>query len=196
MAEILLITPQDLYNATPLTEQVDQTLIKGATVLAQDKYAEVYLGTDLLNKIKADVQAGSVSGGYEILLYDYLQKALVWWTMMELIPSLVVKVDNGGLTIRNGEDFTTASQSEFKAIKDNAMNNAQMYTERMVNWLCYNSASVPEYNTNSNNDISPKKTVYTENNMYFSSGNTAMSNPLLRAKSIIAFPDLYRRYWR
>ena len=196
MAEILLITPQDLYNATPLTEQVDQTLIKGATVLAQDKYAEVYLGTDLLNKIKADVQAGSVSGGYETLVYDYLQKALVWWTMMELIPSLVVKVDNGGLTIRNGEDFTTASQSEFKAIKDNAMNNAQMYTERMVNWLCYNSASVPEYNTNSNNDISPKKTVYTENNMYFSSGNTAMSNPLLRAKSIIAFPDLYRRYWR
>lgn len=196
MTEILLITPQDLYNATPLTEQVDQTLIKGATVLAQDKYAEVYLGTDLLNKIKADVQSGSVSGGYETLLYDYLQKALVWWTMMELIPSLVVKVDNGGLTIRNGEDFTTASQSEFKAIKDNAMNNAQMYTERMVNWLCYNSASVPEYNTNSNNDISPKKTVYTENNMYFSSGNTAMSNPLLRAKSIIAFPDLYRRYWR
>jgi hypothetical protein len=195
MAEILFITPSDLYKYTPLTEQVDQTLIQGATVLAQDKYAEAYLGTDLFNALKTRVQNDNLTGAYGTLFYDYLQKALVWWTVMELIPSLVVKMDNGGLTIRQGEDFTTATQTEFKAVKDNAMNNAQMYTKRMVDWLCHNNASLPEYNTNTDNEISPKKQVYSENGMYFSSGNSAMSNPLLRSRHALDFPELYRRYY-
>jgi hypothetical protein len=63
MAEILFITPSDLYKYTPLTEQVDQTLIQGATVLAQDKYAEAYLGSDLLNALKTRVQNDTLTGG-------------------------------------------------------------------------------------------------------------------------------------
>ena len=180
MAKILLITPADLYAATPLTEQVDQTLISGACVLAQDKYAEVYLGTNLYQKILADVEDGSVTGAYETLLYDYLQKMLVWWAYVELMPNLVVKVDNGGLTIRNGEDFSAATRDQYRHNQNQAMTNAQMYTQRMIDWLCYNGNNVPEYLTNTNNQISPKSRVYSENSMYFSDGNTSMSNRDLR----------------
>ena len=53
-----------------------------AIILAQDKYIQQYLGTDLLEKLKSDISGSGVTGDYETLLDNYVRKALcggVWW---------------------------------------------------------------------------------------------------------------------
>ena len=158
--EILLITEDYLKKYTAITDAVDPNIIRPAIYLAQDKQITNYLGTDLMNKIKADVSAGTLSGDYEILLNDYVLKSLLWWTMVELYPSLLYKHDNGNLVSRQSEDTTPVTKGEMESLKESARDNARYYTNRLVQYLCYNSTLFPEYTSNTNNDIKPDRNPY------------------------------------
>ena len=158
--EILLITEDYLKKYTAITDAVDPNIIRPAIYLAQDKQITNYLGTDLMNKIKADVSAGTLSGDYETLLNDYVLKSLLWWTMVELYPSLLYKHDNGNLVSRQSEDTTPVTKGEMESLKESARDNARYYTNRLVQYLCYNSTLFPEYTSNTNNDIKPDRNPY------------------------------------
>ena len=93
--EILLINEDYIKKYTPLTDAVDPNLIRPAIYLAQDKYLTNFLGTNLTVKLKSDVSGGTLAGDYETLLNEYVLKVVLWWTMVELYPSLLYKHDNG-----------------------------------------------------------------------------------------------------
>jgi len=101
-AEVLFVNPDYMKRMTQLNGGVEDSVMVPAIILAQDKHIQQYLGTDLLNKLKADIEAASVTGNYETLLDGYVRKATVWWSMVELLPNLYVKLDNGGLVIGFG----------------------------------------------------------------------------------------------
>jgi hypothetical protein len=168
--EILLINEQVLKKYTQLNEAVDTNLIRPAIYLAQDKYLVNYLGTDLTNKLKSDVDADAIAGAYETLLNEYVMKFLVWWTMIELYPTLVYKHDNGSIVIKTSEDTSSISESELNKMMDAASDNAKYYTQRMVDYLCANSASFPEYTSNQFPSQNPYHNVYTETGIVFSGG--------------------------
>jgi len=177
-AEVLLLN-EDLYKKwTPLNGAVDPNLIEPHIILAQDKYLEAYLGTDLYVKIKTDAGAGTITGVYLTLLDTYIRKVVLWWTMVEALPSLHVKVDNGTIAIRTSEDTTQISQTELQQFIDKARDNAQMYTKKMVDYLCANSSSFPEYSSNTFPDRCPKTDVYGNSGTFaFSRGNSRYSSP-------------------
>ncbi len=58
MAQVLLITPEYLRKYTAFNDAIEDNLIYPATKLAQDKWLESYLGTDLIQKLYTD-DAGS-----------------------------------------------------------------------------------------------------------------------------------------
>ena len=122
-------------------------------ILAQDKYIQLYLGTDLLEKLKSDIAAGTVAGDYATLLDSYVRKATLWWTMVDLMPSLYVKIDNGGLVIRTSEDTSTISPGDLHRETERARTNAQFYTFRLYRYLCNNSSLFPEYASNTGADM-------------------------------------------
>ena len=184
MAQIYLINYKYIQENTNLTAQVEENMIVPSLKVAQDKHAEVYLGTNLLNKIKDGIDNDNLSGIYVTILNEYVKPMLCQWTMVELYPYLLVKHDNSTLTIRSGEDFQPITETQFKMLVDAATNNAQMYTERMIRYLCQNSSSIPEYTNNQYPNLCPRKSAYSQNTMRFSSGNTASSNPLLNATSL------------
>ena len=51
-----------------------------------------YLGTDLLEKLQADVVADTLSGNYLTLVQDWVKPALIHWTMVELIPMIALRL--------------------------------------------------------------------------------------------------------
>lgn len=166
--EILLITEDYLKKYTSITDAVDPNIIRPAIYLAQDKHMTNYLGTDLMNKIKSDVSNGTITGDYEILLNDYILKSLLWWTMVELYPSLLYKHDNGNLVSRQSEDTTPVTKGEMESLKEAARENARYYTNRLVKYLCYNSSLFPEYTSNTNDDINPDTNPYGKSNFLIS----------------------------
>jgi hypothetical protein len=158
--EILLINEELLKKYTPLTDAVDPNLIRPCIYVAQDMYLQNFLGTNLINKIKDDVANETLTGDYEILLNDYILKLLIWWTMVELYPSLLYKHDNGNLVSRQSEDTTPVTKGEMESLKEKARENARFYTNRMVNYLRFNSSLFPEYTNNTNDNIFPDRNPY------------------------------------
>ena len=80
-AEVLFVNPDYIKRITNINASVEDSYLVPSVILAQDKYIQLYLGTDLLEKLKADISAGTVTGNYAILLDNYVRKATLWWTM-------------------------------------------------------------------------------------------------------------------
>ena len=166
--EILLINEDVLKKYTPLTDAVDPNLIRPCIYVAQDMYLQNFLGTNLTNKLKDDVANGTLSGNYEILLNEYVLKLLIWWTMVELYPSLLYKHDNGNLVSRQSEDTTPVTKGEMESLKEKARENARFYTKRMVDYLRFNTNLFPEYTNNTDNNIFPDMNPYGKSNFLIS----------------------------
>ena len=166
--EILLINEDVLKKYTPLTDAVDPNLIRPCIYVAQDMYLQNFLGTNLTNKIKDDVANDTLADQYEILLNEYILKLLIWWTMVELYPSLLYKHDNGNLVSRQSEDTTPVTKGEMESLKEKARENARFYTKRMVDYLRFNTSSFPEYTNNTNDNIFPDRNPYGKSNFLVS----------------------------
>jgi len=179
-AEVLFVNPDYMKRLTQLNGGVEDAVMVPPIILAQDKYIQQYLGTDLLEKLKADIAGGTVTGDYETLLDTYVRKATVWWAMVELLPNLYVKLDNGGLVIRTAENTAAISEADLHREIENARQNAQFYTTRMVEYLCNNSSLFPEYKSNTAPDMSPETQVYYQNGMTISGGYDRVDPDLAR----------------
>ena len=175
MPEVLLISENYIKKYTTINGSVDPNILYANVYLAQDKWVLPFLGTDLMNKIKTDVAANTITGIYQTLLEDYVQKALLWWLMCEVTPSLCYRMDNGTLVQRQSEDTVPISDAVMKDMMDRARQNAEFYTRILVDFLCHNSSLLPEYTSNTFPDTSPRTDVTNTWNYYFSHGNTATS---------------------
>ena len=171
-AEVLFVNPDYMKRITQLNGGVEDAVMVPAIILAQDKYIQQYLGTDLLEKLKSDISASGVTGDYETLLDSYVRKATVWWSMVEMLPNLYVKLDNGGLVIRTAENTAAIGEDDLHREIENARQNAQFYTTRLVEYLCNNSSLFPEYKSNTGPDMSPETQVYYQNGLTISGGLT------------------------
>lgn len=169
-AEVLFVNPDYIKRITNINASVEDSYLVPSIILAQDKYIQLYLGTDLLEKLKADITAGSVTGNYATLLDNYVRKATLWWTMVDLMPSLYVKIDNGGLAIRVSEDTTGISPDDLHRETERARTNAQFYTFRLYKYLCNNSSLFPEYSSNTGADMLPQPADYYQSGLSISRG--------------------------
>ena len=185
MAEVLLISENYIKKYSTINGSVDPNLLYPSIYLAQDKWITPFLGTDLMNKLKDDVAAGTISGNYQTLLEDYVQKMLLWWVLLDVTPNLCYRMDNGTLVQRQSEDTVPISDAVMKDMIDRARQNAEHYTTRLVDYLCHNSSIFPEYSSNSWPNVSPRTDVTNTLNYQFSTGNTATSYRPTYSRNII-----------
>jgi hypothetical protein len=157
MAQVLLLTTDDVKTFTPLDGNVDKDKYVQYIKIAQDIHAQRYLGTDLLNKLQDDVSADALTGNYLTLVQNYLKPVLIHWTMVEAIPMLAINISNGGIFRHEPENATPLSAEEIRDLVNQEKARAVYYTDRMIDYLVHNSSLFPEYLTNSNEDVSPDR---------------------------------------
>jgi hypothetical protein len=171
MADYVFIDEQYLKVYTTLTSTVDADLIQPMALLAQDKYITPLTGDSLMEKLKTDAAAGTLSGLYATLVNTYLRKALVWATMVELLPELYVRKDNGAPQIRISDETNQIEQTDLNRDLASYRENMQHYLKRMEEWLCYNGSSMPEYLDNTPPERNPRHgNIYNQSGLTFSSG--------------------------
>jgi len=174
MPQVLFITPTYLKKNTAINGSVDDNLILPSIRLAQDKYVAPYLGDDLMNRLKDDVENNTLAGNYQTLMDDYVLPCVVWWTMYEMIGDLAYKVDNGSIVQRVSEDTQPVDSTIIEQMRKKNQSNAEYYTGRLRDYLCHNSSLFPEYSSNT----SPERAPIGKLDMIswgFSHGNTQMS---------------------
>lgn len=178
MAEYIFIDENYLKDYTQLTDAVDPELMYPAALVAQDKWVTPRTGDALMRKLKTDAEADSLTGLYATLVNTYLRKALVWWTMVELLPRLYVRWDNAAPQIRINDETNQIEQGDLRREVEYARETAQHYTDRMVDWLCVNGSQMPEYNNNTSPDRPPTSDdVFNQSGLTVSSGRRNQQLP-------------------
>lgn len=178
--DVIFINPDYLKRVTNLNGSVTDDRMIPSMILAQDKYIQVYLGTRLYEKLKADIAGGTLTTDYENLLDNYVKKATAWWTMVELMPMLYVQIDNGGLVMRSSEDAQPIAPEDFQREMERCMQNAQFYTHRMYQHLSYYSNLYPEYNQSSKDEILAEPAGFYQSGMMISRGVSRQTQPSIR----------------
>jgi hypothetical protein len=148
MAEVLFISDVYIKKYTQVNGAVDSNLLYPSVYLAQDKYLSPWLGANLYSKIKEDIANNTLTGAYQTLVDDYCRKVVLWWTMVEALPSLVYKLDNGTYAQRTSDDSNPMSNEVMNDMILRTRNNAEYYTGLLFDYLCANSTLFPEYSTN------------------------------------------------
>ena len=157
MAKVLLISQKDIKVNTILDGNVDTAKFLQFVGIAQDTYLQQYLGSTLYTKMITDY--ASVTGKYLELLV-LIKPVLVHWAMVQYLPFAPYQVANGGVFKHSPENSEVPTKEEVESLVDAERNIAQFYTERMIDFLCKNSSTISEYNSNSDSDIKPDVDAY------------------------------------
>ena len=161
MAEALLVTRKDIVKFTAMNGNVDTDKFIQYIKISQDKHIENYLGTDLMDKIQADIIASTLSGDYLSLVNEWIKHCLIHWAMVEYLPFANFTIANKGVFKHTSENAEGVTKEEIDYLLEKERNTAQYYTDRLIDYLSFNAGSkFPEYYTNNNEDVYPDKDIF------------------------------------
>tara|TARA_R100000541_G_scaffold36031_2_gene44166 strand:+ start:2210 stop:2788 length:579 start_codon:yes stop_codon:yes gene_type:complete len=164
MAYVLFISEEKLKDSTAINLNVDPNLLLPYVRQAQKLYVEPKLGTDLTQKIKDLIVAGTLNlpanAAYKTLLDDYIGDMLPNWAFYHAVPFLRFKIENGNIYSKTSETGNALSTEESQSLREEVSNTAQYYTERMIEYVTNNLTLFPEYSTNSGADVNPDRNAY------------------------------------
>jgi len=164
MSYVLFISEAKLKDSTAINLNVDVDLLLPYVRQAQKLWCETRLGTDLNQKLKDLIVAGTVGAvgneAYKTLLDDYIGDFLPIMAMYHAIPFLRFKVENGNIYSKTSETGTALSTEEAQHLREECKNTGEYYLERMIDYICNNNSLFPEYSTNSGSDVDPDRNAY------------------------------------
>lgn len=162
-----------IKETTILNENVDPKLIAPAIIEAQDMHIQTIIGSELYNKIDTMIGDKSITGTtnapYKLLLDNYIQPALKYYTLAELVLPMSFKLMNKSISSRSSDNANPISVDDFALVRETFMNKAEFYGQRLMYYLLDNRNTYPEYLNvsvvNVFSRITPKSNVY-KNAMY------------------------------
>jgi hypothetical protein len=158
MAQALFVTRKDVVKFTAVNGNVDTDKFIQYVKIAQDIHIQNYIGTDLYNKLQADILASNLTGDYLDLVTDHVKPMLIHWSMVEYLPFAAYTVANKGVFKHSSENAENVSKEEVDFLIEKERDTAQYYTDRFIDYMSYNASSkFPEYYTNNNSDVYPDK---------------------------------------
>jgi|TARA_R110001583_G_scaffold37873_2_gene122673 hypothetical protein len=167
MAYVLFISEERLKDSTTIGLNVDPALLLPYIKMAQKLHIETKLGTNLTNKIKDLIVAGTVNNvgneAYATLLNDYISEVLPSYCLWMAVPFLRYKIENGNIFAKTSETGNSLTTEESQQLRNEVLNTAEYYMERMIDYIRNNTSSFPEYSTNSGADVSPSIENYYSN---------------------------------
>tara|TARA_R110002020_G_scaffold283158_1_gene498865 strand:+ start:2143 stop:2697 length:555 start_codon:yes stop_codon:yes gene_type:complete len=161
MSYALLITTQDIPKFTALNANVDVDKFVQFALIAQDIHIQNFTGSNLLEKILADITGGTLAGDYLNLVNNHLKKMLIHFAMVEYLPFAAYTIANKGVYKHGTENGDTVTKDEVDFLIEKERQIAQHYTDRFIDYICNNSSLFPEYNNNTSEDMNPDDNAFT-----------------------------------
>ena len=155
MAVALFISTKDIKKNSIIDGNLDIDKLLPMIKVAQEIDIQNLLGTDLYNKISADIIAGTLSGNYLTLVKKFVQPTLIWFAQMNYIPFAAYTITNKSVLKHSSETAQNVDKNEVDYLVGKAREYANYYSTRLVDYLCFNNSLFPEYTSNTNEDISP-----------------------------------------
>jgi hypothetical protein len=153
----IILDNESIKRFSPISGSLDDDKLSTYVEVAQDIHLQSYLGTKLYNKIQEHALADTMPTEYTNLIDNYIKPMLMRWTLVEFIPFAPYNVSNKGVFKGTSENSEVVTQEEVEDMVNKYTTLALHYTKRLVDFLCDESQSFPEYNTNIGSDMRPDK---------------------------------------
>ena len=164
MAYALLISTEDIKKFTIVNGNLDADDFIEYIKISQDITIQNYLGTKLYEKLQTLILNDTINdvenAKYKTLLTTYIKPMLIHWAMVYYLPFAAYTLSNKGLFKHTSENATNVEKTEVDFLVEKERDIAESYTQRFIDFMCFNSVDYPEYNSNSNDDINPDTKNY------------------------------------
>jgi len=166
-----------LRKQTAIAGNVDATELLPFIAEAQSMYIQELIGTKLYEELIEAVYNSTLGSPViplttdQINLLNKIQPSLAYYTMYVGMPFTMVKWKNKGLQKNSSNDTggTFPELREMQYLRENVLNTAKFYADRITKFLCNYSELYPSYtNQGQNADIYPKSA----GSMGFYTGNS------------------------
>ena len=141
MAKALLISRQDAIRFTNMNGNIDTDKFIQYVSIAQDIHIQSMLGTKLLEKIQAEIIAGTLADPYLSLLTTYIKPCLIHFAMVEYLPFAAYTVANKGVYKHGAENSETVSKEESRFYRLKSKDKQQCITKKdLFRYICDNNS--------------------------------------------------------
>jgi hypothetical protein len=159
MAYALLISTEDIKRFTISNGNLDADDFIEYIKISQDITIQNYLGSKLYQKLQELILNNDINDAefvdYKNLLVTYIKPMLIHWAMVYYLPFAAYTLNNKGLFKHTSENATNVEKAEVDFLVEKERDIAESYTQRFIDFMCFNTSTYPEYNSNSNSDVNP-----------------------------------------
>lgn len=152
---VVIVTPAEITKNTPLGGNVDVDKYAFLIVSQQDFELKPILGTALYNKILSDIETlgiDNLTGHYKAIVFDYAKPILINSVFAEYINFGGVSIDNNGIFNVLPQDSQVVDENTIKRLFKSYKSKAQVYVDRLEDYLCSQGNDIPEYTNAQAND--------------------------------------------
>jgi hypothetical protein len=163
---VYFITTDYLYRyySGYIDQNIDSDALNSFILIAQNVRIQSVLGYNLYTKFITDITTfGSPQGAqYLYLMNNYIQAATALFAIYEAAPSLGFKITNKSVSQKSSEYGAPSSRQDIEYIRNQILNNAQFYSQRIREYITNNPTDFPEYY-----QVTGVNRVRAKNNNYF-----------------------------
>ena len=163
METVLLVSEQRMKQWTSLDNNIRIDVLTPSILQAQDIYIQDTLGTAFYTRLKQGVIANDLTVNESAFLKDYVGPCLIQYALYLLLPSLKYKMVEKGILNGTSEETQPTTLDEMKYLRDSAMDTAEFYNKRMLEFLQDNPGMFALYTNPGVDGMMPNK-----QNPYFS----------------------------
>lgn len=140
----LLINEMTLKAYVPIDENLYGAYVCPAILTAQERYIQEVCGKCLYRALQEKVYENTVDAPYDELLNDYIAPYLAWTAGAEAISMTYIKVANLAVARMTDTGVNFITPEEMNSLRDEYINRAGIYKNKLVNYLLENQKSFPE----------------------------------------------------
>jgi len=164
MATKLFISPQQIQQTTILGGNIDKDKFSFCIESTQINTIEPLLGSELYDKIVADFTADTLAGNYLILFNEFVFPITKFESTAQYLKIAPYNVANGGVYKHAPDNANVVDVEEINTLSEIYHNNAQMYVQRFLKWICKNNLT--EYKTYQD-EVNAEKNITLRGGLYF-----------------------------
>tara|TARA_R110000824_G_scaffold51729_7_gene144046 strand:+ start:172 stop:681 length:510 start_codon:yes stop_codon:yes gene_type:complete len=165
--KVLFLSVDYLRDNTVINGDVDSELLEPYILMAQNIHMEACLGTKIYKDLIDTIAALSVNN--KILMDDYIQPALLQWSLYESLPFINYRLTNKAISTKSSDNSDPVSLDELHYLREAVKNAAEYLSERITVHLKANTDIYPLYLTNGDScdNILPNKTNYNSGIVFY-----------------------------
>jgi len=99
------------------------------------------------------------NSNYKNLLDSFIKPMLIWYAQANYIPFAAFQISNGGVYKHRSENSDVVNMEEINMLSKRALETAEFYARRFMDYMDHNSTLFPEYTSNANEDMNPDRDV-------------------------------------